>query len=334
MHRDIKPPNLLWTDDGVVKILDFGLARVASSKGLTEEGIVPGTPGYMAPEQILGRKVDPRADLWSLGVVLYEGLTGSMPFEETEAASVVDSVLHRDPTPLSDHRDDLPKNLESLVMLLLRKRPGERPQSAAEVLEMLSSPTNPADDSPTLMNTTQVGRLSEREGLVVLPFRDLSHDRDQEYFCDGLTEELISTLAGVEGLKVMARTTSFELKNRSGDARRIGDELGVAAALEGSVRKSQDRLRIVTQLLDTENGYCIWSETYDRELADIFEIQSEIATAVARRMRKAMKEARSAEERGDHPDDRDAGGKSHQYRCLQCLSRRTLPGRSTHPRQR
>ncbi len=307
VHRDIKPENLMVRADGLVKVLDFGLATRRDgltglgldSEGLTVDtphtrpGTVLGTVAYMSPEQSRGRPVDGRTDLWSLGIVLYEMLTGRQPFEGESAVDVLAAVLQRDPPPLALRREEAPARLAALVGRLLAKSVEERPASAGEVRAELEdvedelpgssagSPSQPASrpyaPPPRVSSTSHPGA---RHAIAVLPFRNLSADPENEYFCDGLAEELLNALAKVDGLRVAARTSAFAFKGKKHSLSEIGRLLGVTTVLEGSVRTSGRRMRIAVQLANASDGFHVWSERYDRELTDIFEVQDEITLAV------------------------------------------------------
>ncbi|HUJ21934.1 MAG TPA: protein kinase [Bryobacteraceae bacterium] len=268
IHRDLKPANILVTRAGV-KLLDFGLAKMAQPSDFRDEaptetqaGTILGTAAYMSPEQAEGKPVDARSDIFSFGIVLYELLSGRRAFPGDTALSTVAAILHKDPDPLPG-----PTELARITMRCLRKSPADRFQTIAEVKSALEQVSLDAAATPP--------------SIAVLPFANMSAEKDNEYFSDGLAEEIINALAHVPGLKVIARTSAFAFKGKNEDVRRIAEALGVAHVLEGSVRKAGARIRVTAQLIAASDGTHLWSERYDRELADIFAIQDEIAQAIA-----------------------------------------------------
>ena len=282
IHRDLKPSNILLDSRLRARLVDFGIARMASATELTAAGSVCGTVGYLAPEVARGEEADERSDLFSLGVVLYELLTGRLPFGATSAPSYLYAVVHEPPVPASSCRGDLPAGLEAVLERLLAKDRRVRHASAAELS---------ADLESLKAHPDRVARPARQQPAVaVLPFEDMSPDHDQEYLCDGIAEELISALTRIEGLRVIARTSAFAFKGQRLDVREIGSRLGVGSLLEGSVRKAGQRLRISAQLIDARDGSHLWAERYERELNDIFEIQDEVCQAIAGRLRAALLE--------------------------------------------
>ena len=272
VHRDLKPANILVTSTGV-KLLDFGLAQVAQTfssdddgltyeQGLTLSGTILGTAGYMSPEQAEARSVDTRSDIFSFGVVLYEMLSGRRAFTGGSMVAVMAAVLRLEPEPL-----DAPDNLRKVVARCLNKSPDGRYQSVAEIRDALhASAASKACD--------------QRPSIAVLPFANMSRDADDEYFSDGLAEEIINALVKIPGLKVIARTSAFAFKGQNTDIRRIADVLGVANILEGSVRRAGNRIRVTAQLITAADGSHLWSERYDRQMEDLFAMQDEIAAVI------------------------------------------------------
>jgi len=322
VHRDIKPENVMIRRDGLVKVLDFGLAKQSDTPLVdpqaetldthrTGPGVVLGTVAYMSPEQSRGRSVDARTDLWSLGVVLYEMLTGRQPFEGDSSVDVLANILHQEPPPLALRRDDVPSELAAIVNRSLAKPIARRYRSAQEVradlrsvatrsvlpadLEALVSPTGPSTAAPGARPSSGGPSSGARHSIAVLPFRNLSADAENDYFCEGLAEELLNALAKIDGLKVAARTSAFAFKGGKQSISEIGRALGVTTVLEGSVRASGARMRIAVQLANAADGYHVWSERYDRQLVDIFDVQDEITLAVVEALKlKLFGEARAA----------------------------------------
>ncbi len=304
LHRDLKPANVMVMDGDRVKILDFGLAKFFSPaidpEAATIAGEAPsggltlGTAGYMSPEQALGQAVDARTDLFALGAVLFELATGRPPFAGHTLAATIDQLLNRRPPAPHTLNPALPADLSAVIERALEKDPERRHRSAPELLAHLRGAAGagaPAASVPDAAPGTE-----RPASIVVLPFVDMSPQKDQEYFCQGVAEEIISRLARVSGLRVISRTSAFAFQGMNIEITEIGRRLRVGTALEGSVRKAGDRVRVTAQLVDTGDGRQIWSRRFDRELADVFAIQDEIAATIVEELRSGLA-SRQAERR-------------------------------------
>jgi eukaryotic-like serine/threonine-protein kinase len=274
LHRDLKPANIMVTSSGT-KLLDFGLAKVAADGGddatRTLAGTVLGTAAYMSPEQAQGMPADARSEIFSFGAVLFELISGRRLFERDSILNTLNAVVREDAPPLDSPAADL-------VARCLAKQPAHRFQTMADLKSALyhlrSSKRQTAHASPS---------------IAVLPFANMSRDADDEYFSDGLAEEIINALVQVPGLKVIARTSAFAFKGKNEDIRRIAEALGVTSVLEGSVRRSGSRIRVTAQLIHAADGTHLWSQRYDREMADVFAVQDEIAAAIADALKLSLR---------------------------------------------
>ncbi|PYP00552.1 MAG: hypothetical protein DMD61_03695 [Gemmatimonadetes bacterium] len=278
VHRDVKPENVLFAD-GHALLADFGVAQVYSvsgTEGITEAGIAIGTPEYMSPEQASGEPhLSNASDIYSLACVVYEMLAGTPPVRGSGSRATIAKQVTDVPRPLRALRPDAPAHVERTLARALAKDPGERFPTVAEFVAALQR----EQPSPGAIGSV-IGR-----SIAVLPFVNASPDRENEYLSDGITDELINALAKVEGLRVASRTSVFALKGKPQDVRAIGALLGAAWVLEGTLRRAGERLRITAQLSSTEDGQLLWSERYDRTLADVFAIQEEIARTIVDTLR-------------------------------------------------
>jgi serine/threonine-protein kinase len=291
VHRDIKPENVLL-NDGSAMVADFGVARAlraastlaGASETITQLGTQIGTPAYMAPEQAAGDPdVDFRADLYAFGVMAYELLAGQHPFAERRSAhALVVAHMTEAPKPLTTHTTAVPASMASIVMQCLGKDPAERPESASAVVAALEAPlTTPA--SPPV-----AAREPSTVAVAVLPFTNMSGDPSNEYFSDGITDDIISALTQVKGLRVAARASAFSYKGKNEDLATIGRTLGVSSVLQGSVRRAGNRVRVTVQLMNARDGFQLWSERFDRDLDDIFAIQDEIARGIVEQLQQTL----------------------------------------------
>jgi len=274
VHRDIKPANIFITTDGIVKILDFGLAKSKSQTQLTQLGSTLGTVDYMSPEQANGNTVDKRTDIWSVGVVLYEMITGKRPFAAKYEQAVIYSILNEEPLPISTQRFDAPIQLARIISKALEKDNTKRYLNIRDLYDDLTKP-----------KTSSIELPKYEKSIVVLPFKNISPDQDQEYFSDGLTEEIIIDLAAVKSLRVISRSSSMTFKGTKKKIPEIAREVNVQYVLEGSVRKSGNKLRIIVQLIDAYSDANLWAEKYNNTLDDIFDIQEQVAKAVFEALR-------------------------------------------------
>jgi serine/threonine-protein kinase len=284
LHRDLKPANILITESGA-KLLDFGLAKLLTTSHAdvtsTTEGTIVGTAAYMSPEQARSGVLDERSDVFSFGTVLYEMLSGAKAFKGGSIVEVLSAVVRDDPAPLN-----APEALARVVARCLRKAPADRFQTMAEVkaaLERCSAERFSGELTSTERLPVEPGapENTAQPSIAVLPFANLSAEKENEYFSDGLAEEIINLLAHIPGLKVIARTSAFAFRGKEQDVRKIAEALCVRTILQGRVGRSGSRVRVRAQLINAEDGSHLWSERYDREMADVFDMQDEIAGAIS-----------------------------------------------------
>ncbi len=290
VHRDIKPENVML-HEGEALVTDFGIAKaisVAGGESLTQTGMAVGTPAYMSPEQAAGEaEPDGRSDIYSLGCMLYEMLAGAPPFTGPTAQAVITKRFTEPVPSLRAARSSVPEAIEQAVTKALARVPADRFATAAQLAQALvvHSETTPPGITPVSQATA-----SAAKSIAVLPFADMSPQRDQEYFCEGMAEEIINALTKIQALRVASRSSAFAFKGQNQDIRRVGEQLGVATVLEGSVRKAGNKLRITAELINVAGGYHVWSERYDRDMEDVFAIQDEIAQNIVRALRVMLSE--------------------------------------------
>jgi len=288
-HRDLKPANIMQTVDGRIKILDFGIAQLhAHAAGVADaeettttagtRGMIWGTIDYMSPEQALGRPVDPRSDIFSLGIIAYRMVTGEHPFPAGSALERQAAIIRDTPRPVARLASDVPAALARAIDRCLCKDPDHRFQSAADLKEAVRGAVVKLD----------AGVTGRPQSVAVLPFSDLSEGRNREDFCTGMADELIDELTRLSGLRVASRSTTLRFRDQREDVRTIGETLGVDAVLEGSLRTAGDRLRIAVQFTSAEDGYLLWSGKFDRIFDDVFEVQSDIAHRVAKALESQL----------------------------------------------
>lgn len=279
IHRDIKADNIMLTNDSIVKIMDFGLAKLRGGSGLTKTGTTVGTVGYMSPEQFQGTEVQQQSDLWSLGVVFYEMLAGRMPFAGEHEAAIMYEVLNTEPMAIQTSCPEVPDHIQILLAAMLQKDPLRRIATAKEVIERLkkkSGESAPSDGG---------------KSIAVLYFENMSSEKESDYFCAGITEDIITDLSKIKKLRVVSRTDVLPYRNKEVNTRQVGDALRVNFVLEGSVRKAANKIRITAQLVDVKSGFQVWADRFDRLVEDIFELQNEVSQKIAEALKVSLSES-------------------------------------------
>jgi serine/threonine protein kinase/Flp pilus assembly protein TadD len=288
VHRDVKPENVML-HEGEAMVTDFGIAKALSgTETLTQTGMSLGTPAYMSPEQASGEhEIDGRSDIYSLGCMLYEMLAGEPPFTGPTIQAIIVRRFTESVRPVRALRPEVPEEVERALLRALARDPGERFVVAGEFAQALAtavaSRTTPAG-APTMVTAQHRAVRS----IAVLPFADMSSSKDQDYFCEGIAEEIINALTKIDALQVASRSSAFAFKGKNQDIRQVGEQLNVATVMEGSVRKAGNRIRITAQLINVTDGYHLWSERYDRDLEDVFAVQDEIAANIVKALRVVL----------------------------------------------
>jgi len=324
IHRDLKPANIMISSNGLVKLLDFGLARIESTEpkdgiemetlSRTEIGTVLGTVAYMSPEQALGKQIDHRTDIFSIGIVLYEMATGRLPFSGKTATETIDKIIHAEPESVIHLNGNIPPQLELIIRKCMEKFPEARYQSAAEILIDLKNLKRDSESS-TSRDRTKTSSSSSRNrwivplvlvcvvalaglayrywpgntgqihALAVLPFKNVNLDPKTEYLSDGITDSIINNVSLIRQIRVMARGTVFTYKNKEVDPRQVGKELEVDGVVTGKLLQEGDSLLVTVDFVDARDGRQIWGEQYDRKLTDVLALQSEISKAISDKLR-------------------------------------------------
>jgi serine/threonine protein kinase len=346
IHRDIKPENILIENSGQVKLVDFGLAKLKNMNQLTKASSALGTLSYMSPEQIQNMDVDKRSDIFSFGVVLYQMITGNLPFEGEYEAATTYSIVNDDPEPLEHYKSGLSNQFQHVVDKCLSKDRNNRYQNAGEILADLNEISQESEKNirvsskrkftsrrPLLLGLSLILFISAllfftlkffnvfqidnpipekkvqnqfQNSVAVLPFENMSSDPEQEYFCDGMTEQIITNLSQLEKLKVIARTSVMKFKDTKKTIPEIADELGVATILEGSIRKYGNRVRVTAQLVQTDQVYNLWENDYDIDMQDLFAVQDEVSEEIAEKLLNKLTIAEEKNLKTEEPKNVDS----------------------------
>jgi serine/threonine protein kinase/Tfp pilus assembly protein PilF len=310
IHRDIKPDNIMLRPDGIVKVLDFGLAKLSRERQMetdslaptqnminTAYGMVLGTAHYMSPEQARGMELDARTDVWSLGCVLYEMISGRQPFAGPTTIDVMSGILHREPDSLVPHLSEGPRELDRVIQRALRKDRDERYQTVKDFMIDLRDLKREIETQSIRVTTSRSSGASfstdavPDNSIAVLYFENMNSEKESDYFCAGMTEDIITDLSKIKELKVVSRTDVLPFRNKEVNTRQVGDALRVNYILEGSVRKAGNRIRITAQLISVRDGYHLWAERFDRMVEDIFDLQNEVSQKIVDALKLSLTES-------------------------------------------
>lgn len=310
IHRDIKPDNIMLRHDGIVKVLDFGLAKLSRERQIetdslaptqnminTAYGMVLGTAHYMSPEQARGMELDARTDVWSLGCVLYEMISGRQPFAGPTTIDVMSGILNREPDSLLQHLSEGPRELDRIIQRALRKDRDERYQTVRDFMIDLRDLKRELETQSIRVTTSRSSGASfstdavPDNSIAVLYFENMNSEKESDYFCAGMTEDIITDLSKLKELKVVSRTDVLPFRNKEVNTRQVGDALRVNYILEGSVRKAGNRIRITAQLISVRDGYHLWAERFDRMVEDIFDLQNEVSQKIVDALKVSLTES-------------------------------------------